>query len=76
MLEAGTAPWSLPWGASGGGRPLRFDGQAYRGANVLNLWAAGMSRGFASRTWTVLCSKAHLIQVAVVAADPHLTSQA
>ena len=51
MLEAGTRPWSQPWAAQGGGRPLRFDGQAYRGANVLNLWAAAMARGFTSRTW-------------------------
>lgn len=51
MLEAGTRPWSQPWGATGGGRPLRFDGKPYRGANVLNLWAAGMSRGFVSRHW-------------------------
>lgn len=51
MLEAGTRPWCQPWAASGGGRPLRFDGKPYRGANVLNLWAAGMSRGFTARHW-------------------------
>ena len=51
MLEAGTRPWAQPWAASGGGRPLRFDGKPYRGANVLNLWAAAMSRGFTSRHW-------------------------
>jgi antirestriction protein ArdC len=51
MLETGVRPWSQPWAASGGGRPLRFDGKPYRGMNVLNLWAAGMSRGFVSRHW-------------------------
>jgi antirestriction protein ArdC len=51
MLEMGVRPWSQPWAAQGGGRPLRFDGKPYRGANVLNLWAAGMARGFTSRTW-------------------------
>ena len=51
MLEAGVRPWSQPWAASGGGRPLRFDGKPYRGANVLNLWAAAMSRGLTSRHW-------------------------
>jgi antirestriction protein ArdC len=52
MLEAGTRPWVQGWNAySGGGRPLRADGTPYRGANVLNLWAAGMCRGFASPYW-------------------------
>lgn len=52
MLEAGTRPWSQPWGApGGGGRPLRYDGTPYRGANVLNLWSAAMSRGFTSQHW-------------------------
>lgn len=51
MLENGTRPWCQPWAASGGGRPLRYDGTPYRGANVLNLWAAAMSRGFTSRHW-------------------------
>jgi len=46
MLEAGTRPWSQPWAAQGGGRPLRHDGTPYRGMNVLNLWAAGMARSF------------------------------
>jgi antirestriction protein ArdC len=50
MLEAGTPPWRQDWSA-GGGRPLRSDGTPYRGANVLNLWAAAMSRGFASQHW-------------------------
>lgn len=51
MLEAGTRPWVQDWAGEGGGRPLRHDGTPYRGANVLNLWAAGMARGFGSRTW-------------------------
>lgn len=51
MLETGTRPWNQPWAATGGGRPLRHDGKPYRGANVLNLWAAAMARGFSGRTW-------------------------
>jgi len=52
MLEAGTRPWSQPWGAPGGnGRPLRHDGVPYRGANTLNLWAAAMARDFQARHW-------------------------
>lgn len=52
MLEAGTRPWAQGWNAyAGGGRPKRHDGQGYRGANVVNLWAAGMVRGFSSPYW-------------------------
>jgi antirestriction protein ArdC len=51
MLEAGTRPWQQDWAGSAGGRPLRSDGTPYKGMNVLNLWAAGMVRGFGSRTW-------------------------
>lgn len=51
MLEAGTRPWVQDWAGMAGGRPLRADGTPYRGANVLNLWAAGMARNFQSRTW-------------------------
>lgn len=51
MLEAGTRPWVQDWSGTAGGRPLRHDGTPYRGANVLNLWAAAMSRGMSGRTW-------------------------
>jgi antirestriction protein ArdC len=58
MLEGGTKPWQRPWNSADGvrigspiARPLRSNGQPYRGANVLNLWAAGMLRGFSSRYW-------------------------
>jgi antirestriction protein ArdC len=52
MLEKGVRPWSQSWNAHArGGRPLRHDGTPYRGANVLNLWAAGMARGFTSPYW-------------------------
>ena len=41
MLEAGTKPWVKPW--SGGPTiPLRHNGVAYRGINVLSLWASAM----------------------------------
>lgn len=53
MLEAGVRPWAQPWGAPGscGIRPMRHDGTPYRGANVLNLWAAAMARGFDVPRW-------------------------
>jgi len=60
MLEAGTRPWSQPWAAQGGGRPLRHDGTPYRGMNVLNLWAAGMARSFTSRHWMTYKKAAEL----------------
>jgi antirestriction protein ArdC len=60
MLEAGTRPWSQPWGSTGGGRPLRHDGKPYRGANVLNLWAAAMGRGFTGRHWMTYKKAAEL----------------
>lgn len=52
MLAQGVRPWAQQWNAyAGGGRPLRSDGQGYRGANVLNLWAAAMERKFTSPYW-------------------------
>jgi len=51
MLESGVRPWRQEWKGGAGGRPLRSDFSPYRGANVLNLWAAAMSRGFTSRIW-------------------------
>src|SRR3546814_15222711 len=50
MLEAGTKPWVKPW--SGGPTiPLRHNGVASRGINVLSLWASAMRQGFASPYW-------------------------
>lgn len=54
QLEAGTRPWSRSWidgSASRFARPLRHNGQAYRGVNVLALWCAAEDRGFSSPHW-------------------------
>lgn len=52
MMERGVRPWQQSWASHpGGGRPLRHDGTKYRGANVVNLWAAGMVREFTSPYW-------------------------
>jgi antirestriction protein ArdC len=57
MLEAGTPPWQRSWSVGQPTisgpivRPLRACGKPYTGANVINLWAAGMMRGFRSRYW-------------------------
>lgn len=55
-LESGTMPWAKPWEndnttVSGFGLPLRHNGQAYNGFNVLALWASAMESGFKSRFW-------------------------
>jgi antirestriction protein ArdC len=61
MLESGVRPWAQDWSApGGGGRPLRSNGVPYRGMNVLNLWAAAMSRGFASSHWMTYKTAADL----------------
>lgn len=51
-LEAGTKPWEQPWRSLGGSlRPLRFNGEPYRGVNVLMLWLSAQERGFGSPYW-------------------------
>jgi antirestriction protein ArdC len=52
MIEAGTRPWSKSWnGASTPNIPLRSTGVPYRGINVLALWVAAMTKGYASPHW-------------------------
>lgn len=50
-LEAGVRPWVQSWRPGGGGRPLRANGEAYRGINCFWLWMVADSRGYLSRTW-------------------------
>jgi antirestriction protein ArdC len=55
LLEAGVKPWTQPWNAAhaagGVSRPLRHNGQAYSGINVLTLWASAMERHYAAPIW-------------------------
>lgn len=52
MIEAGTRPWSKSWnGSTAPTIPLRSTGVPYRGINVLTLWVAAMTKGFASPHW-------------------------
>ncbi|SFD83536.1 ArdC family protein [Salipiger profundus] len=53
QIEAGTPPWRKPWtgGAGGVQMPARFNGEDYRGINVLMLWATAASKGYASERW-------------------------
>ncbi|MGH1332004.1 MAG: ArdC family protein [Paracoccaceae bacterium] len=54
-LEAGTRPWHKPWNAEhlDGriSRPLRHNGIAYRGLNIILLWAASVAHGYTKTTW-------------------------
>jgi antirestriction protein ArdC len=54
-LERGNLTWLQPWqaGHQAGpvSRPLRAGGKAYRGINVLMLWAAAMEKGYSCPLW-------------------------
>jgi len=53
-IETGAGDWQMPWHRAGEGlnRPVNIDtGNAYRGINIVALWAAGHVRGFTSGTW-------------------------
>ena len=54
-LERGNLTWLQPWqaGHQAGpvSRPLRAGGQAYRGINVIMLWAAAMERNYSCPLW-------------------------
>jgi antirestriction protein ArdC len=54
-LEQGTRPWLKPWSAEHAAgritRPLRANGQAYKGINVLSLWMDAELKGFACPIW-------------------------
>lgn len=51
LLEAGTRPWSPRWASGGASLPLRHEGTAYRGINILLLWSAAMARGYTNPHW-------------------------
>jgi antirestriction protein ArdC len=55
LLKRGVRPWVRPWDDGGSGLPLelplRSCGTAYRGMNIVALWAAAMERGFQARHW-------------------------
>lgn len=53
-IEKGAGDWQMPWHRSGEGlnRPVNIDtSNAYRGINVLSLWAAAQAQGFSTGTW-------------------------
>lgn len=52
-MQSGTVPWRQPWTGSAGGVsiPLRSNGEAYRGINVLMLWIEASEKGHVSPRW-------------------------
>lgn len=54
-LEKGVRPWHKPWNAEHAAgrisRPLRANGVAYQGINILTLWAEAETRGFVCPCW-------------------------
>src|SRR5579872_433364 len=54
-LEDGVLPWLQPWSAGHPAgritRPLRANGIAYQGINVLTLWMAAAANGYAAPIW-------------------------
>jgi antirestriction protein ArdC len=63
-LERGNLTWLQPWqaGHQAGpvSRPLRAGGKAYRGVNVLMLWAAAMEKGYNCPLWLTYKQAAEL----------------
>jgi antirestriction protein ArdC len=54
-LEQGVRPWMKPWSAEHAAgritRPLRHNGIPYKGINVIMLWSASVTRGYACPLW-------------------------
>ena len=54
-LEQGVRPWMKPWNADHAAgrvtRPLRHNGIPYRGINVVMLWSASVTKGYACPLW-------------------------
>ncbi len=54
-LEQGVRPWLKPWSSEHAAgrisRPLRHNGIPYQGINVVMLWSAATTRGYACPLW-------------------------
>lgn len=54
-LEKGVRPWFKPWNTEHAAgritRPLRHNGVPYKGINVVMLWAAAATKGYACPIW-------------------------
>ncbi len=61
-LERGVLPWKKPWDGARTGivLPRRAGGEPYRGVNVVMLWSASISAGYASPYWLTFKQAAKL----------------
>jgi len=63
-LERGVRTWAKPWNAEHAAgritRPLRANGQPYRGINILMLWAAAIEQGYSAPIWMTYKQAAEL----------------
>jgi antirestriction protein ArdC len=54
-LEHGIRPWRRPWNAEHAAgritRPLRHNAIPYKGINVVMLWSAAVTKGYACPLW-------------------------
>ena len=54
-LEQGVRPWMKPWNTDHAAgritRPLRHNGIPYQGINILMLWCASVTKGYACPLW-------------------------
>ena len=64
QLEKGVRPWAKPWNADHAAgritRPLRHNGQAYSGINVVSLWMSAELQGFSAPIWMTFRQAAEL----------------
>jgi antirestriction protein ArdC len=63
-LEEGIRPWHQPWNAEHASgritRPLRHNGVPYNGINVVMLWSAAVTKGYARHQGLCLSAVADL----------------
>lgn len=64
QLEAGVMPWRKPWNAEHLAgritRPLRANGEAYRGINIIVLWMTSVMKGYVAPIWMTYKQAAQL----------------
>lgn len=51
ILETGVKPWEKPWKSGIVCRPIRHNGLAYTGVNVLMLWMVAEAKGYEAPIW-------------------------
>lgn len=60
-LETGVRPWQKPWDAGAvPEKPLRSNGEAYKGVNIIALWMEAQASGYTSPYWMTYRQAAEL----------------